>query len=104
MAKSRAYGETLKDALREPADAAEYLNAALEERDPAAFLLALKDVADIHGGISKLARDAHLNRESMYRMLSEKGNPRIDSLNEVLRALGLRLSVIPEDTKSASAA
>lgn len=81
MAKSRAYEETLKELLVDPREAAEYLNAALEEGDPAAFLPALKDVANVHGGVGKLAELASLNRESMYRMLSEDGNPRIRSLN-----------------------
>ena len=104
MAKSRAYNETLKEVLRDPKDAAEYLNVALEEQDPATFLLALRNVADIHGGVSKVASDARLNRESMYRMLSEKGNPRIDSLNAVLHALGLRLAIVSDENKSVSAA
>lgn len=90
MARSRAYKDSLKDFLRDPADAADHLNAALDEGDAAAFLLALRDVADVQGGVGKLASDSQLNRESMYRMLSEKGNPRIDSLNTVLQALGLR--------------
>lgn len=96
MPKSRAYEQTLHELLADPADAAAYLNAALEEGDPAAFLLALKDIADLHGGIGKLASRAELNRESMYRMLSEGGNPRISSLNAVLHALGLRLAITPE--------
>ena len=70
----------------------------------AAFLLALKVVANIHGDLRKLASDAHLNRESMYRMLAEKGNSRIDTLNAVLHVLGLRLSIVPEEKNSASAA
>jgi len=104
MARSRAYKDSLKDCLRDPADAADYLNAALDEGDAAAFLLALRDVADVQGGVGKLASDSQLNRESMYRMLSEKGNPRIDSLNAVLQALGLRLSVTTGDSNSATAA
>jgi len=66
MAKSRAYEETLKELLVDPREAAEYLNAALEEGDPAAFLPALKDVANVHGSVGKLAELASLNRESMY--------------------------------------
>ena len=54
MSKSRAYEKTLKETLRDPKEAAESLNAALEENDPAVFLLALKDVADTHGGMSKI--------------------------------------------------
>lgn len=99
MARTRPYEETLKDTLADPRQAAEYLNAALEEREPAAFLMALKDVANIHGGVGKLAEVASLNRENMYRMLSEDGNPRINSLNAILHALGLRLSIAPEKSR-----
>lgn len=99
MAKTRPYEETLKGALADPRQAAEYLNVALEEREPAAFLMALKDVANVHGGVGKLAEVASLNRENMYRMLSEEGNPRIDSLNAILHALGLRLSIAPEKSR-----
>jgi probable addiction module antidote protein len=94
MAKSRAYEQTLKETLTDTEQAAEYLNAALEEKDPAAFLMALRDVANARG-VSKLAAEAKLNRESLYRMLSEEGNPTVGSLTAVLRALGLRLSVKP---------
>jgi probable addiction module antidote protein len=103
MARSRAYEETLDEALADPRDAAEYLNAALAEDDTAAFLLALRDVANVHGGVGRLAGEAELNRESLYRMLSEDGNPRISSLNAVLHALGLRLSVAPDKSRRTAA-
>ena len=103
MAKSRAYTETLKETLSDPEDAAAYLNAALEEDDPAAFLLALKDVADVHGGLTTLAQATELNRENMYRMLSGDGNPRISSLSALLHALGLRLSVTPAKSRRTAA-
>jgi probable addiction module antidote protein len=99
MARSKAYEQTLDEALADPRDAAEYLSAALAEDDPAAFLLALRDVTQVHGGIGRLAEEAELNRESLYRMLSEDGNPRISSLNAVLHALGLQLSVAPEKSR-----
>ncbi len=104
MSKSRAYDETLKETLGDPEEAAEYLNAALEEGDPAVFLLALKDVANIHGGVAKVAQAAKLNRESMYRMLSENGNPTVNSLNALLHTLGLRLAITPDKSRPASAA
>jgi probable addiction module antidote protein len=103
MARSRAYEETLNKVLADPEQAAEYLNAALDENDPAAFLMALKDVANVHGGMSWLAEETSLNRENMYRMFSEDGNPRINSLNAVLQALGLRLSITPEKTRRSAA-
>ncbi len=103
MARSRAYEQTLSEALADPRDAAAYLDAALAENDPAAFLLALRHVANVHGGVGQLAEAAELNRESLYRMLSEDGNPRISSLNAVLHALGLRLSIAPEKRRQTAA-
>ena len=79
--------------LGNPDEAAQYLNACLEDEDARAFLLALRDVADARGGIRALSRDAHLNRESLYRMLSKSGNPSLNSLAAVLNACGLRLAV-----------
>jgi probable addiction module antidote protein len=76
-------------------EAAAYLNAALEEEAEDAeelFLLALRNVAKARG-IAKLAEEAALNRESLYRALSAKGNPRLSTIGAVLDALGLRLVV-----------
>ena len=89
---SRPYKPELLKALQDPVEAAEYLNAALEEDSNELFLLALRNVAEAHG-MKKLAGDAQLNRESMYRMLSEQGNPQFASLTAILRELGLKLSV-----------
>lgn len=93
MAKSRPIEETIKELLSNPEEAAEYLNEALQDGDPAIFLLALKDVANVHGGIARVAKVANLNRESLYRMLSGNGNPTIASLNALLHTLGLRLAI-----------
>jgi probable addiction module antidote protein len=90
---TKSYVESLHQRLAEdPKYAASYLDAALEDGDPQVFLLALRDVAEARG-VGKLAEEAKLNRESMYRMLSEKGNPRLSSLDAVLDALGLRLAI-----------
>lgn len=87
------YQEHLIERLRDPAEALAYLKAALEERDlPEVFLLALRNVAEARG-FSKLAQDTKLNRESLYRMLSKKGNPSLASLYALLDSLGFRLSV-----------
>ncbi len=94
MARSKSYKETLLQRLRGPEEAAAYLDAALEEGDKGVFLLALRDVAEARlGGIGELAQQAGLNRESLYRALSEQGNPELASLDKLLHALGLRLSV-----------
>ena len=92
--KARNYSDHLDEVLRDDEEAAAYLNAALMENDSEAFLLALRDVARSRkGGLPALAEAAHLNREHLYRMLSENGNPELRSLEALLDALGFRLSV-----------
>ena len=78
---------------RQPSAFSYRLKVCLEDDDTRVFLLALRDVAEARGGIRSLSRDAHLNRESLYRMLSKSGNPSLDSLSAVLNACGLRLAV-----------
>jgi len=89
---TKNYRESLLQALQDPQEAAEYLTAALEEGDSAAFLLALRNVADAKG-MSTLAAKAQLNHENLDRMLSEPGNPQLDRLTALLDALDLRLAV-----------
>lgn len=93
MAKARRYEEVLDEDLQDPVEAAEYLNACLEDGDSDVFLLALRDVARARGGLAKLAEGTALNREHLYRMLSENGNPELRSLEALLGALGFRLAV-----------
>jgi len=93
MKKSTAYQPNLIESLRNVGEAEEYLNAALEEDDPELFLLALRNVAEAQGGVGQLAEKAKLNRESLYKMLSERGNPELRSLDALLHALGFRLAV-----------
>jgi probable addiction module antidote protein len=94
MARKRPnYHEDLRERLKDPAYAVEYLEAALEERDmPAVFLLALRNVAEARG-MARLARETKLNRENLYAMLSTHGNPVLSSLYVILDALGMKLSV-----------
>jgi DNA-binding phage protein len=61
--------------------------------------LALRDVADAHGGVRAVSSAAQLNRESLYRMLSRSGNTSLDSLAAVLNACGLRLAVQSTGTR-----
>jgi len=93
MVKTESYKENLLESLKDPATAAEYLTACLDDGDVDVFLLALRDVAETQGGIRKLSGRARLNRENLYRMLSRSGNPSLTSLDSVLSSLGLRLAV-----------
>jgi len=96
MAQITDYQKDLIEALKDPVEAAAYLNAALEEGDKETFLLALRNIAEAHGGMKVVAEKAHLNRESLYRTLSQRGNPEIRTLFSLLHGVGLRLSVTPE--------
>jgi probable addiction module antidote protein len=88
-----SYRDDLVERLRaEPEYAVGYLNAALEEGH-GAFPIALKDVMDARFGMTGLAEQAELNREALYRALSEEGNPRLTTLEKILGALGLHLAV-----------
>jgi probable addiction module antidote protein len=94
MTRSKPYTDNLLERLRDPEEAAAYLDAALEEGDRAVFLLALRDVTEARlGSIAKMAEQSGLNRESLYRLLSEKGNPELESLEKLLHAVGLRLAI-----------
>ncbi len=94
MVRSRPYKEGLLERLKDPQEAAAYLDAALEDGDIEVFLLALRDVAEARlGGMTTLAQQTGLNRETLYRTLSEKGNPELASLDKLLHAVGLRLAV-----------
>ncbi len=100
MTKGKSYKKSLMEDLKKDDEAAAYLDAALSEGEKAVFLLALRDVAEARlGGIGELADKCGLNRESLYRTLSEKGNPELSSLEAVLDSLGLRLSI---ESKKAS--
>lgn len=93
MKKSRTYQPDLIESLRNSGEAEEYMNAALEEDDPELCLLALRNVAEAQGGVAQLTDKAKLNHESLYRMLSDRGNPEFRSLDALLHALGFRLAV-----------
>lgn len=89
---TRDYREYLLKQLKDPEEAAAYINALLEDGDEAVLMLAFRDVVEAQG-VGKIAKISGLNRESLYKMLSKKGNPRLSSLTALLKALGLSLNV-----------
>jgi probable addiction module antidote protein len=92
---SLSYEPWLIQQLKDPAEAAAYLEAVIEEGDQAALMLALRQVAQAQGGIAEIARRAKLTREATYKMLSKTGNPELRSLKALLAATGLRIAVRP---------
>jgi len=82
------------EVLKDPEQAALYLEEILAGGDMEMFKEALKDVAAARvGNMTTLAKKTRLARESLYTSLSRKGNPRLDTLTKVLDAAGLRLTV-----------
>lgn len=100
--KTADYKEFLFERLQDPEMAAGYLTACFEEGEDV-FLLAIRDLAEARGGISSLAKATSLNREGLYDMLSEQGNPRLSSLSAIIDALGMKLEFSPrlQGTKAA---
>ncbi len=96
------YRDYLLKRLQDPATAAAYLNEAASDNDPAAFLQALRNVIDASGGIAKIAARTDLNRQAVYRMLSEQGNPEFKSLQKLLSAAGLGLNVVTAEQRRAA--
>lgn len=80
--------------LKTDEDMAAYLEAALEEGDAALVAAALGDIARAKG-MTQLARDTGLGRESLYKALSASGNPEFATVMKVVAALGLKLHATP---------
>jgi probable addiction module antidote protein len=82
------------DYLDDEETIAEYLSAALEDPNPDVFLAAIRDVARARG-MTQLAKDAGLGRESLYKALTPGAKPRYDTMLKLLHALGVKLSATP---------
>ena len=91
--RTKSYGAWLQEKLVDPATAANYLNAAMNESREM-FLVALRKVSEANR-MAVVAEKANISRESLYRTLSEKGNPELSTLSGVLKALGLRITIEP---------
>ena len=87
------FNEIFAEELRDPEFARAYLSAVLEDGDYHTFLVALRNVVQARGGMSSVSRGTSLGRESLYKSLSDKGNPRFSTVESVLRALGYGFSI-----------
>jgi probable addiction module antidote protein len=90
MARTKTRPFDAVDYLKSEDDMVAYLEAALDEDDPRVVAAALGDIARAKG-MSQVARDAGLGRESLYKALSPEGNPEFGTVMKVVRALGLSL-------------
>ena len=94
MAKTTTTPWDPVDHLKTEEDMVAYLEAALEEADPTLVAAALGDIARAKG-MTQVARDAGLGRESLYKALSPAGNPEFATILKVIAALGLQLHAAP---------
>ena len=90
-----SYQDYLLESLKDPLEAAAYVEAVMELDDPTALLLALRQVAKAHG-MAEVARRADVGEKTLFKALSAEGNPTLSTIHKVLHAVGLRLSVTPE--------
>ena len=97
MRNYRKFKDYHIEQLRDPEDAKIYLSVALEDyeinEDIDAFLLAVRDVAEAQGGISKLAERLSLTYDGLNKVLSENGNPQLNTIREILHELGFKFSI-----------
>lgn len=90
MSEAQTFPWNVENYLESTEDMAAYLEAALEEGDPALIAAAIGDIARAHG-MTKIAKETGLGRESLYKALSSEGNPQLATVLKVIHALGLRL-------------
>ena len=92
--RDSSYEAPLLQSLKDPEVAAAYLDAVTELDDSATLFLALRQVAKADG-MAEVARRADVGDKTLFRALSESGNPTLDPVTKVLHAVGLQLSVTP---------
>ena len=93
--RDASYDDYMAQSMKDPIEAAAYIEAVMELDDPAALLVALRHVAKAHG-MAEVARRADMGDKTLFKALSAEGNPTLTTVHKVLHAVGLRLSVVPE--------
>lgn len=91
---SKPYKQMLLKRLTDPDYAVDYLTEVLQEESQNAFMIALKNVIEAREeNVSELAKQMGVSRQGLYKMLSEEGNPRLATLNQLLKSLGMKISI-----------
>jgi probable addiction module antidote protein len=101
-----SYHDEFIKSLTNPQEADFYLRIAMEEYheegDIEALLIALRNISEARGGMSRLAQRTHLNRQNLYNALSKNGNPRLTTFELILKGLGYRLAIQPDHPSGAA--
>ena len=92
-----SFDEYMNNELKDFEHVCTYLDTAIEEYendgDARALLLAIKRVAEVQGGITKLAKETNLNRQNLYKIFNSKISPRFSTLTKILKALGYSVTI-----------
>jgi probable addiction module antidote protein len=94
--RTKSYNSWLLKELTDPTIAANYINAASDDSEEM-LLVAIRNVAEAHK-MARVAEKASVSRESLYRTLSDAGNPRLKNLRTILGTFGLKIKVTPDKT------
>ena len=89
-----SFDDYMVQSMKDPVQAAAYIEAVIDLEDPSALLVALRHVAKAHG-MAEVARRADVGDKTLFKALSATGNPTLATVHKVLAAVGLRLSVEP---------
>jgi probable addiction module antidote protein len=89
-----SFDDYMVESMKDPVQAAAYIEAVIDLEEPAALLVALRHVAKAHG-MAEVARRADVGDKTLFKALSATGNPTLSTVHKVLAAVGLRLSVEP---------
>ena len=92
--RDSSFDDYMAESMKDPSEAAAYIEAVMQLDDPAALLVALRHVARAHG-MAEVARRADVGDKTLFKALSAEGNPTLATVHKVLHAAGLRLSVTP---------
>ena len=95
---SKLYTPILLKRLKDPDYAVDYLTEVLQNETQEAFLIALKNVIEARDeSVADLAQEIGVSRQGLYKMLSEEGNPRLSTLSQLLRSLGMKIRISGEE-------
>ena len=95
MISTMSHHDWMIDYLKDPKNATSHLNAEAEEGELRYLLMALRDVVEAQGGIRALAKKTGLSRTTLYKTLSETGNPEFRTLEAILAVYGIKIGFIP---------
>ena len=99
MGRTVDHHEFLMEFLADPKKASAYLNTAVEDGELRYLLKALRNVVEAQGGFTRLAKKVRMSRTSLYKALSENGNPEVNTLEAILKVYGIRISFVTAERR-----